>query len=95
MRFSRSGDSLSASLFSLDLEARVLLPLGEVLLLFFLQLRRLAALGRQLALDVVDFALQPLDVLDAFLDGVDEAALDHLGELDAADQLRQRDAGAQ
>ncbi len=94
MRLSRSGDSSQRLALLADLEARVLLPLGEVLLLFFLELRRLAALGRQLALDVVDLALQALHVLDAFLDGVDEAALDHLGELDATDQLRERDAGA-
>ena len=44
---------------------------------------------------MIDLALHAHHRLDRFLDLVDHAALDVLGELDLADELRQFDAGAQ
>ena len=44
---------------------------------------------------MIDLALQPHHALDRLLDLIDQSALDVLGELDLAEQLRQLDARAQ
>ena len=66
----------------------------HVLLVVFLQLRRLLALRVHLPLDAFGFALDLADRLDLVLDLLDEAALDELGELDLAHELRQLDLRA-
>src|SRR5262245_18837322 len=72
----------------LDLEAQIFDLALDVLLVFFLQLE-LAVLRTELAVVGLDLALHDADALDRLFHVVDEAALDRLGEFDAANELRQ------
>ena len=96
VRRSRSGVSCSSSACALSCRAEILHALLEHLLVFLAQLQRLPALRRfELALDVLDLALDALDGFDLILDLLDHPALHELGELDLADAPAQLDAGAQ
>ena len=88
--------SSSASLCSRILRAVSFCRLSEDLLLLFLQLRRLAALGRRAGARCSrPRAAAAAPSSTRSLIAVDQAALDRLGELDAADRLREpRRAGA-
>src|SRR5688572_5368685 len=78
----------------LDRGAQLLDPALHVLLVFFFELRRLLALGVHLPLDALGLTLDLPDRLDFVLDLLDEPALDELGELDLAHELRQLDLRA-
>ena len=79
----------------LHLRPDVFLTPDQQLLFFFLQPALSSGLGIDLALDLIDLALQPHHPLDPLLDLVDQPALHQLGELDLADHLGDVDAGAQ
>ena len=73
----------------LDGRLQVLDPPEHVLLVFVLELRRLLALRVELAVEAFGLALDLADRFDLVLDLLDQAALDELGELHFADELRQ------
>ena len=78
----------------LDRRLQFLDAAEHVLLVVFLQLRRLLALRVQLPLEAFGLALDLADRFDLVLDLLDQAPLDQLGELDLADELRQLDLRA-